>query len=68
MIPVPLGPNKKEPSPINRLFWSPTQEVIDSPCTKSIKNRKSDIKARALLDKFIEIKLREDDELNKRNK
>lgn len=58
---IPFSTNKKPSFGFSKIFWSPSQEVIDSPCSKSIKNRHNEIRARALLDKFIQIKLREED-------
>jgi len=59
---LPFRTNKKsEHSPSSsRIVWSPSQEALESPCTKIIKDRKNTIKARALLGKFIEIKIEEE--------
>ena len=59
MIPLPTR-EKKNSSPFPpRVIWSPTQEMLESPCTKLIKNRQNDIRTRALLDKFIAIRMKE---------
>lgn len=60
MTPFFFQADKKSSSTPARALWSPSQKLMESPCTKIIKERQSQIKARALLDKFIEISIRED--------
>lgn len=40
-------------------MWSPTQEILDSPCTRLLKERQTRLRAESLLSRFLEIQLQE---------
>lgn len=56
--------NKTQKGVSIRRIWSPTQDILESPCTKLIKERKIRIRTESLLNKFIEVQLSNPKEKN----
>lgn len=56
----PFEGGRSHPDPSHGGVWSPSQDTIDTPCTKRlIKEKNKGIKSRALLEKFLEITMSE---------